>query len=130
MEIFNPSQSIFPFSISPVTNAERFRDPRLHGSLGRSGCSPHGLVDSICPSAGVGLEFELLILSMKMRPGSPDFQAYSVIVSKTSRAETRPALCLVCGLYKSYSQLFFTASRNLSSTVTEILKFSMTPGRA
>src|SRR4030043_1626347 len=66
---FNLAQSTFP----SVTNFERFMLPRLQDSNGNRGCSPHGLVDSICPICGVGLN--LFIVSIKITPGSPFFHA-------------------------------------------------------
>ena len=62
-----------------VTNRERLTEPRLHASYGSSGCSPHGFVDSISPSAGVGLS--RFIRSMKMMPGSPVAHAISTMRS-------------------------------------------------
>ena len=100
-------------------------EPRLQGSQASRGCSPQGLVASIWPRAGVGLELDLLMRSMTMKPGSPDFQAHSTMRSKTSLARALPMVSLVRGLTRSYSASAATAFMNFSSTATETLKFSM-----
>src|SRR6476660_8925323 len=52
-------------------NFETLSEPRLHASLGKSGCSPHGFVASTTPIAGVGFAGLALIRSMKTIPGAP-----------------------------------------------------------
>src|SRR3712207_6216019 len=87
-------QSNSPLVRGPFTKADKLIEPRLHGSFGRSGCSPHGFVASMDPSCGVGFEPEELILSMKIIPGSPELQALLIMESNTSRAFAFPAIML------------------------------------
>ncbi len=99
----------------------RFTLPRLHASYGSSGCSPHGFVAVILPSAGVGLLSSSL--SRNTTPGSPFFHACCTMSSKTSLARRVPAGCLVLGLISSYSVSSATACMNASVMPTEMLKF-------
>ncbi len=72
------------------------------------------------PIFGVG--FEALILSMKTIPGSPFFQAWLTIRSKTSRALSDFTTFFVRGLIREYSESSLTACMKLSVSATEILK--------
>ena len=94
--------------------------PRLQTSYGSSGCSPQGLVASYEPSLGTGLCS--LARSMKKTPGSPVFHAPSTIMSKISRAFSRPTTSPERGLIRSYSSSPATASMNASVIATEMLK--------
>src|SRR5665647_1755867 len=98
----------------------RLMEPRLHDSYGSRGCSPHGFVDSIAPSFGVGLS--RLIRSMKIIPGSPFFHEESTIRSNTSRAGRRAVTSRECGLTRLYSSPLSTAFMNSSVSATEMLK--------
>ena len=118
-------KSKVPSRAGPTTKLARLTEPRLQGSQASSGCSPQGLVASIWPMAGVGLEPDLLMRSMTINPGSPDFQAHSTMSSKISLARARPVTSLVRGLTRSYSASAATAFMNFSSMATETLKFSM-----
>ena len=120
----SPSQSI-PCSGSPArpsfAKTPTFTLPRLQTSYGRRGCSPQGFVASYDPSAGTGLYS--LARSMKKTPGSPVFQAPFTIMSKISRAFSRPANSPLRGVIRSYSSSFATASMKASVIATEMLKF-------
>ncbi len=98
----------------------KFIEPRLHASYGSSGCSPHGLVDSISPSSGVTLS--LFNLSRNIIPGSPLFHALSTTMSNISLALSCPTGNFVLGSIKSYFSLFSTAFMNFSVIPTLILK--------
>ncbi len=63
-----------------------------------------------------------LIRSMKTIPGSPDFHALVTSSSNSIRAFSLRATVLLCGLIKSNSSSFSTASMNFSVSATEILK--------
>ena len=52
---FNVVPVDLPRAVLALTIRERLIEPRLHDSYGSSGCSPHGFVDSILPTCGVGL---------------------------------------------------------------------------
>src|SRR5208283_3384962 len=94
-------QSISPFPFSSIlTILARLIEPKLQDSYCNRGCSPHGLVDSISPRAGVGLE--ALILSKKTIPGSPFFHAWFTIVSKTVLALRVLLTFRVLGFTRSY----------------------------
>ncbi len=121
------SQSMVPFVSSPFTKLARFIEPRLQDSHGSSGCSPQGLVLSICPSSGVGFELVSFMRSMKTIPGSPLAQADSTMEVKTSLALSVPAASLLRGLIMSKLPPVSTAFMNLSSRAMEMLKFSSTP---
>src|SRR3989338_7423616 len=83
-------------SISPLeTILDKFIEPRLQLSYGKRGCSPHGLVDSITPTCGVGLS--LFILSKNIMPGSPFFHAIFTIRSNAPFAFNLPTLDFVRG---------------------------------
>ena len=58
--------------------------PQIARLVRQEGCSPHGLVLSIRPMWGVGLAAAML--SRKMTPGSPVFQAACVSRSNTAAA--------------------------------------------
>src|SRR3989338_3424163 len=103
-----------------LTMRPRFMEPRLQDSYGRSGCSPHGLVDSISPMCGVGLkEF---MRSMNITPGSPFFHAISTILSKTSLALLFSAALFVLGFMMSYSPPSLRAFMKPSVRLTDMLK--------
>ena len=122
------SQSIDQSPSSPRrANFETLSEPRLHASLGKSGCSPHGLVASTVPIEGVGFAGLALIRSMNTMPGSPVRHAARTIRSKTSFARSRPVTSPLCGLISSYSPPEASASMKRSVAATEMLKLVMPP---
>ena len=105
----------------PVTYFDTSIEPRTHASKGNNGCSPHGLVDTIVPTWGVGLA--LFIVSMKMIPGSPVSHALSTISSNTVSALIFPAVSPLLGFMRLYVLWDVNASMKASVTATEMLKF-------
>ena len=116
------SQSKRGLSPSLVTKRPRLSEPRLQDSYGSNGCSPQGLVASICPRFSVGLS--RLMRSMKTIPGSPFRQALATIRSKMCRARRRAVTSPLRGFTRSYSSSFSTARMNSSVTATEMLKLT------
>src|SRR4030043_503702 len=85
--------------LTSLTIFARLIEPRLQDSYGSRGCSPQGLVDSLCPIWGVG--FESSTLSIKTMPGSPFLHACSTMRLKTSLAFRESVIFFVLGLIRS-----------------------------
>ncbi|KWT93238.1 hypothetical protein ASN18_0321 [Candidatus Magnetominusculus xianensis] len=117
---FNLSQSTVMPPSRLTAILERFIEPRLQDSKGRSGCSPHGFVASILPTSGVG--FDSFILSMNMMPGSPFSHACFTIKSNTYAASSLPVPVPPRGFISSYSEFELTASINFVVSAADILK--------